>query len=213
MSTRARTATLQDTAPLAEARPLPENAVALGARSPAWWGMIFFIVTEAMLFSALVSSYFYLATSAPIWPPDNIPPPDLLLPIIGSALLLSSSAPIVGAERSIRRGDRRGLVIGLLIGFVLDAIFLGLQISEFTRETFSPRTNQYGSLFFTITGLHGIHVAMALLMVVWLLLRAARGHFSAERHLAVQTIGLYWHFVGVVWIVIFTSLYIVPHFL
>lgn len=198
------------------AAPRPSGAPDLpgegmGSRSPAWWGMIFFITTEATLFAALVSSYFYLASGAPRWPPDGIAPPDLRTPLLGTFLLLSGSIPVIVAERSIRRGDRRGLLIGLVVGFALDAAFLALQVREYTRLAFTPRTNQYGSLFWVITGLHMIHVAFALVLVAFLLLRIARGHFTAEQHLAVQNVGMYWHFVGAVWVVIFSSLYLFPH--
>lgn len=191
-------------------RDLPGEG--MGSRSPAWWGMIFFITTEATLFGALVSAYFYLAFGAARWPPAGIAPPDLRTPLLGTLLLLSGSVPVVVAERRIRRGDRRGLLVGLLIGFVLDAAFLALQVREYTRLAFTPRANEYGSLFWTITGLHMIHVAFALLMVAFLLVRIARGHFTAAQHLAVQNVGMYWHFVGAVWVVIFSSLYLFPQF-
>jgi len=91
--------------------------------------------------------------------------------------------------------------------------FLGLQIHEYTGLAFTPQTDQYGSLFWTITGLHGLHVLGAVLMNLFVLLHAWRGGITRTRHLAVQTVGIYWHFVGVVWIVVFTSLYVLPHFL
>ena len=201
---------IPDTTPRS-ARPLPSNVA--GTRSPAWWGMICFIATEATLFAALVSSYFYLAAGAPVWPPDGIKPPDLFGPIIGTVLLLSSSAPMIGGERAIKRGDRRGLLLGWGIAWVLAVVFVGLQIREYTKEMFSIRTDQYGSLFFTITGLHVLHVVVALLMNLFVLLHVLRGHVTKNRHLAVETVGIYWHFVGVVWVVVFTSLYVIPHFL
>ncbi len=197
--------------PALSARPLPSNVE--GTRSPAWWGMIFFITTEATLFAALVSSYFYLASGAPVWPPNGIKPPDLVGPIIGTVLLLSSSAPIIGGERSIKRGDRRGLLVGWAIAWMLAAVFIGLQIHEYTKEEFSIRTNQYGSLFFTVTGLHVVHVTIALCMNLFVIAQVLAGHVTKKRHLSVETAGIYWHFVGVVWIVVFTSLYVIPHFL
>jgi len=199
------------TSPATAARPLPSNVS--GTRSPAWWGMIFFITTEATLFAALVSSYFYLASGAPVWPPDGIKPPDLFGPILGTVLLLSSSAPIIGGEQAIKRGDRRGLLLGWGIALLLATVFIGLQIHEYTKEEFSIRTNQYGSLFFSITGLHVLHVMGALLMNLFVLFHVLGGRVTKNRHLAVETVGIYWHFVGVVWIVVFTSLYIIPHFL
>ena len=85
-----------------------------------------------------------------------------------------------------------------------------LQAIELTRKAFAPQTNAYGSAFFTITSFHGLHVIVALLLGAVLLVRAWRGGFDQERHLAVQNVALYWHFVGAVWIVILAVLYLSP---
>lgn len=197
--------------PAMDASSLPVEST--GLRATGWWGMVVLIVTEATLFAALLSSYFYLRSGASQWPPAGIAKPEFLLAGPGTAILLSSSVTMIWAEMAIRRGNQRSLRLGMAISFVLGLIFLAIQGTEYARADFSPRTDAYGSLFFTITGIHGLHVAIGLCMLAIIQLRAWLGHFTAERHLAVQNVSLYWHFVDAVWIFVFASLYISPRVL
>jgi heme/copper-type cytochrome/quinol oxidase subunit 3 len=195
----------------ATARPyaLPINPA--DRRSPGWMVMVLVIATEAMLFAYLLFSYFYLASSATgKWPPSGRP--DLTLVIPNTAILLASSACIWWGERGVRAGSRRRLVVGLLATLVLGVVFLSIQGVEYAHKPFRLSTDAYSSVFYTITGLHGTHVFVGLLMVAVTLVRTLRGHFSAERHLAVTTTAMYWHFVDAVWLVVFTSLYVSPYF-
>jgi heme/copper-type cytochrome/quinol oxidase subunit 3 len=173
--------------------------------------MVMLILTEATLFGALISAYFYLRFAAPVWPPAGIGRPELILPGIGTVVLLSSSIPMHLADRGIRAGNLQRLRIGLLISFVLGAIFLGIQAAEYMRSEFAPWTNAYGSLFFTITSFHGLHVLGGLLLNAATQVLAWQGHFSQRRHAGVQNVALYWHFVDAVWIVVFASLYLSPY--
>ena len=100
---------------------------------------------------------------------------------------------------------------GLLLTLALGTAFLVVQGVEYHAKRFGPRTNAYASAFYTVTGFHGAHVAVGLLMLLIVSLRAFRGHFAAGRHEAVTNVSWYWHFVDVVWLVVFTSLYLVPH--
>lgn len=182
-------------------------------REPAWWGMLLLIATEAALFALLLASYFYtrFQTEGP-WPPDGIADPELAKPIAMTLLLMISSIPAYLAERNARRGDQRGLVVALLATLILGSAFLALQIWEYTEKAklFTPRTNAYGSLFYTITGLHGSHVIVGLLILGWTQFFAWRGAYASENHVAVQVSALYWHFVHVVWLFVFASLYLSP---
>ncbi len=186
-----------------------------GGRALGFWGMVMLIFTEATLFGILLYSYFFLRFQmGPEWPPDGIEKPDLFLVSIMTPILLLSSGPMHWAHTGIRKGKMWRLRLGLLLTFVMGATFLGFQAVEYREilvSEFSPRTNVYGSLFFTITGFHGIHVAVGLLMNLWLQWYARRGRFSAERHVAVENVALYWHFVDAVWIFILFSLYLSPH--
>lgn len=180
------------------------------ARSPGFWGMMLLIATEASLFAYLLFSYFYLGSmAAGPWPPDG--PPSLKLVIPNTILLLLSSATMYWAESGIREGNKGRLRMGLLATLVLGIVFLAIQGVEYSKQHFTPTTSAYGSLFFTITGFHGAHVFVGLLMIAVILARAYLGHFRAGRHEAVTNVSWYWHFVDVVWLCVFTSLYISPY--
>jgi heme/copper-type cytochrome/quinol oxidase subunit 3 len=114
------------------------------------------------------------------------------------------------AESGIRAGRSGRLRIGPVITIVFGAIFAAIQAVEWSKKLFGPATDAYGSLFFTITGFHGAHVIVGLIMLTFILLRASLGHFTAERHLAVSTVAIYWHFVDVVWLFVFASLFLMP---
>ena len=183
-------------------------------RQTGWWGMVLFITTEAAVFASLVASYFYLRFRAtPEWPLGGIEQPTLRLPLIMSVILLSSSLPMHWADRGIRQGRVGRLRAGLAATFVLGAAFLALQGIEYAEKLreFTPRTNVYGSLFYAITGFHGLHVLVGLLMNLFIQVRAWLGHFGPDRHLHVAGVALYWHFVDAVWVVILLSLYLSPH--
>lgn len=181
-----------------------------GARATGWWGMVLFIVAELALFGSALAGYFFLRFHSPEWPPAGIEEPDLMLGGVATVLLLGSSVPMMWAERSIARGQVARMRIGVAIAIVLAIAFLSIQAWEYADATFTFRDSAYGSLFFTITSLHGLHVIAGILIASFLEARSAAGHFDADHHLAVQTGALYWHFVDLVWIAIFVSLYISP---
>src|SRR5436309_1422140 len=123
----------------------------------------------------------------------------------------SSGLPVHIADRAIRRGNQRLLRMGLLAGFLLGATFLGMQVLvEYPKvlAEFHPSTNAYGSLFFTITGFHGFHVVVGLLISLWTQMRARQGAFDEHRHVTVQNFAMYWHFVDVVWLFVLLTVYI-----
>ena len=186
-----------------------------GGTAPAYWGMWMLIATEAMLFAVLIASYFFIRFQAtPEWPPDGIAIPTLGLPLVMSAILWSTTIPVHMADRGIRVGNQTRLRVGLAIGFVLGAVFLAMQLAiEYPEklEEFSPTTNAYGSLFFTLTGFHAAHVAGGLAFSLWTQVRAWRGAFSAERHLTVQLFAMYWHFVDAVWLFVLATIYLSPN--
>jgi heme/copper-type cytochrome/quinol oxidase subunit 3 len=197
--------------PYSNIKPLVPEAELSGARSAGWWAMLILILNEAVIFAALVASYFYLRTNSPTWPQANILRPELIIPIILTVLLVSSSIFMQWGQVSIKKGNVGRTRLAFLIAFLLAAAFLSLQAYEYSRSEFLPQTNAYGSLFFGITGLHGLHVLAAALMNLFVQVRAGMGHFTARRHLAVENVTLYWHFVDLVWLVIFTSLYLSPY--
>jgi heme/copper-type cytochrome/quinol oxidase subunit 3 len=192
--------------------------VGAGPTNFGWWGMVLFIGVEATVFALLLASYFYLRfRSGPVWPPDGIEDPKLKLVLIMSAILWSSSYPVHMAHSVIKKkGDTKKLRAYLAAGFVLGAVFLGLQLAkeypDILRHEFTPHTDAYGSMFFTITGLHGAHVFVGLLMNAWVQMRAWQGAFDRHHHVSVQNFVMYWHFVDIVWVFVLLTLYISPQF-
>ncbi|MCW3844768.1 heme-copper oxidase subunit III [Micromonospora yasonensis] len=183
-------------------------------RSTGWWGMVMFVATEATLFACLLGSYFYLRFQhGGSWPPGDISKPKLLVPLVMTGVLLPSSLPVVWAEHGIRKGQRWRLRAGLAATLVMGATFLILQASEYADKLreFTITTNAYGSLFFVITGFHGLHVLVGLTMISWLLAASLRGgSFGAHRHDRVRNAAIYWHFVDVVWAAILFTIYLSP---
>lgn len=198
-----------DSVPPAAAR-LPDGGGRPLPRAPGWWGMLLFCTTEATLFLYFLGAWFYLRGTVVSFSAEGGRHPALAIPLTLTALLVSSSFTLRWGEQGIRRGDTRQLTRGLLITLVLGAAFLGLQATEYARESHMPQTDAYWSAFYTITGFHGAHVLLGWLMLAFNLLRNTRGHFTAERHLAVTNGSMYWHTVDLVWIAIVSTLYLAP---
>jgi heme/copper-type cytochrome/quinol oxidase subunit 3 len=173
--------------------------------------MVLLITTEAMIFAGLIASYFFVRASSKGWPPGGIRPPDLARISVFTVVLLASSLPVFWAEAGIRHGSLVRLRAGLALSWVMGTAFFVNQVVEYRALEFRPTTNAYASLFWIITGLHGAHVVFGLLMSLVVQAKAWLGRISAERHLTAQVFGLYWHFVDVVWIFVFSSLYLSVH--
>jgi heme/copper-type cytochrome/quinol oxidase subunit 3 len=177
-----------------------------------WWAMALVCATEAAFFAYLLMSYFYLAVRSPSWPPPGIADPRLQLPSIMTVLLVASSVVLYWGEKGIAQGRQLRLRIGLAVAVLLGAAFVTLQAIEYHRELreMPPRMHAYASIFYTTTGFHGAHVTFGLLLLLYTLARALLGHFGERSHLGVKVASLYWHFVDVVWLFIFTLLYLSP---
>ena len=164
-----------------------------------------------MLFGAFFASYFFLrvVVNPPAWPPH---PYELPVAVAGmnTAILVSSSFTVHYALESIRRGNRRGMKLGLAATWLLGATFLFIQINEYVHIGFSARNGAFGSIFYGLTGLHGAHVFVGLVLLSFANIRAWRGHFGtdAKDHLGVEVPGIYWHFVDIMWLIVFTTVYV-----
>ncbi|MGZ5309064.1 MAG: cytochrome c oxidase subunit 3 [Solirubrobacterales bacterium] len=174
-------------------------------------GILIFIITEAMLFGAFFAAYFFIrvvANEGP-WPPDGFELP-VAVAGVNTAILISSSFTVHWALESVRRGNRRGMQAGLATTLLLGATFLFIQLNEYVHIGFSARDGAFGSIFYGLTGLHGAHVFVGLTLLAFANVRAWRGHFgpNALDHLGVEVSGIYWHFVDVMWIIVFTTVYI-----
>ena len=189
----------------------------VAGRSLGWWGMIFFITSEALIFANLIASYLYLEIRNIGGPyAFRLPSKDYLnfvFPLFNTFILLASSIPVRIAGAGIARGNRRNLLLGLLGTIVLGSIFLGGQIYEYTNlvsENFTITYGAFGSAFYTLTGFHGLHVTIGVLFLFIVFIRSLIGDFTAKDHFAVQAAEMYWHFVDLVWVVVFSTVYLLP---
>jgi cytochrome c oxidase subunit 3 len=174
------------------------------------WAIIMFVGSELMFFAALFTTYFFLRGKIPAWEPVFGEKPSWQgLPLINTIELVTSSVTMQLAVSAIKKGDRRGLIRWLIPTLILGVAFLSGQAYEYTRLGFLPRDGIFAGVFFTLTGFHGAHVTGGVVFIAICFYRALRGQFTANRHLAVEAASIYWHFVDVVWIGLFTTIYIV----
>ena len=162
-----------------------------------WWGAAMLIATEAALFGMMVGSYFYLRFKNLDWPPNGIPEPKLVVPLILLVVLLATSAPMAVAARSA--APRRWLVLAL----VVQAGYFAMQVHLYADDlaTFTPQDHAYGSLYYTLLGADHAHVAIGLLLDVWLLGKLLGGMTRYRRN-ALRAIALYWHGVNVLTLIV-----------
>jgi cytochrome c oxidase subunit III len=195
----------------------PELAVEPEGPSNEWLGMVLFIVSEAVMFGAFFAQYFYNRILSDGWPTRAGLPPGFErvsafpVPVILTVLLVASGFTAHNAQTAIRRDDRDAFQGWLIVTILLGAAFLGGQGYEYTNlivnEHFNISSGIYGTVFFMLTGLHGLHVTIGVLVLVGLLIRGFMGHFSARSHFGVEGTVLYWHFVDVVWVALYVCLY------
>ena len=170
-----------------------------------------FLGSDCLLFGALISTYLLLRHRSVhgLGPKDVY---DIPFTSVSSFVLLMSSLTMALAVAAIVRGDVRRNRVWLATTAFLGAVFIGGQVYEFTtfyREGLGYTTNIFGSAFYTLTGFHGVHVSVGIIMLLALLLMSYRGNLGPDKAETVEIIGLYWHFVDIVWILIFTVVYLI----
>ncbi len=172
-------------------------------------GMLLFIASEVMLFGSFFTAYFFVRVInvAPEWPPHEFHLP-VFVAGVNTAILLTSSATMHWALQAIKRGHRAGMQAGLVLTLALGVTFLLTQAREYSRVGFAPNDGAFGTVFYGLTGLHGAHVFVGLTLLTFATVRAFRGHFTPEAHWGVEIPGIYWHFVDVMWIVVYATVYI-----
>jgi heme/copper-type cytochrome/quinol oxidase subunit 3 len=175
-------------------------------------GMWLFLGSECLLFGGLISTYMLYRGRTQEGPkPDQIY--DIPFTSISSFILLMSSLTMVLAVSASKHGDVRRTRLWLCATAALGSLFVGGQVYEFTafyREGLGFTTSLFGSSFYTLTGFHGVHVSVGIIMLISLVVITLRGRIDGDRAEVVDIVGLYWHFVDIVWIVIFTLVYLIP---
>jgi len=209
----------------AHEEPLATGHATGGISNPIL-GMILFICSEVMFFAGLFAAYFNVRNTSPVWPPAASPTsvpvitPELAerfnlhaepwFGLVLTIILVISSFTCQLGVWAIRRGDRSGLVRAIGLTLILGIAFLLGQAYDYSQLGFGLADTQFGSTFYTLTGFHGAHVFGGAIMLSVVLYRAMSGQFSAQHHDAVEATSLYWHFVDVVWVCLFSILYIIP---
>tara|TARA_B000000460_G_scaffold226185_1_gene180934 strand:+ start:234 stop:827 length:594 start_codon:yes stop_codon:yes gene_type:complete len=169
-----------------------------------------FIVAEIMFFGALVGMYIVLRLGAKSWKPEGFPEQGMGLPLGNMALLVLSGFFILLASRAIRREDLVGLVSWLCLTLVSGAVFAGIQLLEFSRLIAQelPAQNIFGTVFYSMAGLHGLHVVGGVLLLSYVIIQAIRGKYHEHRRIGVDLVLYYWLMVVLVWVFFFGILYI-----
>ena len=193
----------------AEAHHGPPIANQSSRVDSATLGMLLFIASEIMLFGSFFTIYFFVrvVNNAPEWPPAPFKLP-VFVAGVNTIILVTSSFTIHWALQGIKRGNRAALKGGLVLTIALGLTFLLTQAREYSRIGFAPHDGAFGSVFFGLTGLHGAHVFIGLSLLTIAAVRAFKGHFSAEHHHGLEIPGIYWHFVDVMWIIVYFAVYI-----
>ena len=167
------------------------------------WGLLLFAATEAALFGSLIASYFYLRFQADRWPPEGIEPPAVALPLALTGVLVLTTVPMLAAARAAATGRRGRAWLLVAAAMLVQGGYLAWQIVLYVSDLgkFSPEGSAYGSIYFTLLGIHHGHVALGLLLDLWVLLRLAAG-LTAYRITTVRVVALYWLFVNAIAILV-----------
>jgi cytochrome c oxidase subunit III len=174
---------------------------------PLLLGTFLFLASELVFFVALFGAYFTLRSETSPWPPTDAEI-DPLLSGIATGLLVLSSVTYVLAFRRARAHDLGSFRRWLLLTFALGAVFLVLQLVDYSKLGFSVSSNAYGTMFYAMTGFHGAHVVAGLLLMAVVFGRSRQGAYREGEQLGVEAVGYYWHFVDVVWIALYATLYL-----
>jgi len=179
--------------------------------------MILFLGSEAMLFASFFTAYFMIRFNIAdnSWPPirDAATGARFVLPkeitAVNTVFLVSSSFTLWWGEHRMRQGDRKGLERGLLVTIGLGLTFLVIQLNEYAHLNFTPQSKAFGSVFYSLTGLHGLHVFVGLCLLTMCYVRSRRAKdFTPTRFTVLGAASLYWHFVDVVWVILFGLVYL-----
>jgi cytochrome c oxidase subunit III len=171
-------------------------------------GMVLFVASEAMFFAAFFGAYFTIRTSADTWPPEGIPKLEVAIPALLTVILVSSSVVLQFGLRAIRGPNPRRATIFLGGTIALGVTFLALQLYDYSQLGFGVKDGTFGTLFYVMTGLHMAHVFGGVVFLSLVFGQTASGLLSSAQHDSFEAGTIYWHFVDVVWICLFTVFYL-----
>ncbi len=179
---------------------------------PRKLGMWLFLASEVMFFTGLIGAYIVLRQATPDWP---VPSTVLNIPLtaINTFILICSSATLVIGLAAAQDGHQEAMQVGLFLTVLLGALFLVIQAHEYHElmheKHFTPSSSIFGACFFTLTGFHGMHVFVGVLCMASVFIRSLQGRYTPQEYRGIEVAGLYWHFVDLVWILLFTILYLI----
>lgn len=172
------------------------------------WGLLVFLASESLMFGGLFATYLIFRSMAEVWPPEGTEV-ELLLPTINTIVLVSSSFVIHMGDTAIKKNNVNGLRLWYAVTALMGIVFLGGQVYEYLTLGYGLTTNTFANCFYLMTGFHGLHVFVGVLLILGVLWRSRReGHYSDHKHTGVEMAEIYWHFVDIIWLVLFTLLYL-----
>jgi cytochrome c oxidase subunit III len=175
-------------------------------------GLFVFLISESLMFGSLFATYLFMRGITSQWPPEGTEV-ELLLPTINTIMLVSSSFVIHLGDTAIKKNDVKGLRLWYGVTALMGAVFLGGQVYEYLHLGYGLTTNIFSNCFYLMTGFHGLHVFVGLLLILGVLWRSRRaGHYSEHHHTGVEMAEVYWHFVDIIWVILFGLIYILTQF-
>ena len=175
-------------------------------------GLLVFLASESLMFGGMFAAYLLYRGAASVWPPQETEV-ELLLPTINTIILVSSSFVIHQGDKAIKNNNISALRKWYVATAIMGAIFLGGQVYEYLTLGYGMTTNIFANCFYLMTGFHGLHVTVGILLILGVLWRSRRqNHYNQTKHVGVEMAEIYWHFVDIIWIVLFSLLYILTRF-
>ena len=175
-------------------------------------GLLTFLGSESLMFGGLFAIYLVFMATKATWPPEETEV-ELLLPAINTIILVASSFVIHYGGKAVRENDIGGLRKWFGITAAMGAVFLGGQVYEYATLGYGLTTNLFANCFYMMTGFHGLHVFVGILLIVGVMWRSRReGHYSEHHHTGVEMAEIYWHFVDIIWIILFALIYVLALF-
>jgi cytochrome c oxidase subunit III len=183
----------------------------VSSQSPVWWGQLLLACIEASMFFLLIAMYFYIRLSYDIWPAPGTQLPHLAIPTIALVPLFASVIGSYVASEAAKKNDRGGMLFGLGVNLILAITFLILRWIEWSTFNFNWKAGAYGSIVWTMLGLHTLDAVADVLFTIVLLIIVAIGRFGGKQRIGVHVDSILWYFIVLIWIPMYVTIYWGPH--